>query len=57
MTTSIKTHSLSLSQRAAAGVVCIFVGFSAIFTVGLSHMTFAHNAAHDTRHALGFPCH
>lgn len=57
MTTLTKTQSLSISQRLAAGLVCIFVGTSAIFTVGLSHMAFAHNAAHDTRHALGFPCH
>jgi cobalt transporter subunit CbtB len=25
--------------------------------VGLSHIDIAHNAAHDTRHSAGFPCH
>jgi len=48
---------ISLSQRLAAGLVCIFVGATIVYTVGLSHVVFAHNAAHDTRHALGFPCH
>jgi cobalt transporter subunit CbtB len=28
-----------------------------IFGVGLSHSDRLHNAAHDTRHAIGFPCH
>ena len=49
--------SLNVSQRMAAGVICLFLGASLVFTVGLSHMSFAHNAAHDTRHAIGFPCH
>jgi cobalt transporter subunit CbtB len=40
-----------------AGLVCIFVGATLVFTVGLSHLSAAHNAAHDTRHAIGFPCH
>ena len=57
MTTAVRTVTLSLSQRVAAGLVCIFVGAMLIYAVGLSNMTFAHNAAHDTRHALGFPCH
>jgi cobalt transporter subunit CbtB len=52
-----KSQPLSLSQRMAAGLVCLFIGSTIVFTVGLSHMTFAHNAAHDTRHTLGFPCH
>ena len=49
--------SLSVSQRMAAGVICLFLGAFLVFTVGLSPMSFAHNAAHDTRHAIGFPCH
>ena len=28
-----------------------------LFAVGFSPMQAAHNAAHDTRHALAFPCH
>ena len=57
MTTTANTISLSVSQRMSAGLACLFIGATLVFTVGLSHMTVAHNAAHDTRHAIGFPCH
>jgi len=57
MTTTTLNGSISISQRIAAGLVCVFLGASMVYLVGLSHMTTAHNAAHNTRHALGFPCH
>jgi cobalt transporter subunit CbtB len=28
-----------------------------LFGVGFSNLSIAHNAAHDTRHAMVFPCH
>ncbi len=57
--TTVKTSTVSLgvSQRVAAGAVSLIVGAFLVFTVGLSPMSVAHNAAHDTRHAIGFPCH
>ena len=57
MTARITTISLPLSQRIAAGFCLLFVGGSLFFAVGLSGMAAAHNSAHDTRHAIGFPCH
>ena len=57
MTAIAQSQSLSISQRLAAGLVCIFVGLSVVYAVGLSNIAVAHNAAHDTRHSLGFPCH
>jgi cobalt transporter subunit CbtB len=50
-------HSISLSRRVAAGLALLFVGATLLFAVGLSDMAVAHNTAHDTRHAIGFPCH
>jgi cobalt transporter subunit CbtB len=41
----------------AAGLALLFIGLTLTFAVGLSNMAVAHNAAHDTRHAIGFPCH
>ncbi len=42
-----------LMQLALAGVLGFFiVGF-----VGFSHMEVVHNAAHDYRHSMAFPCH
>lgn len=57
MTTRTNTIQVSVSQRVAAGLAVIFVGATLLYTVGLSPMALAHNATHDTRHAIGFPCH
>ncbi|MDE2384416.1 MAG: CbtB-domain containing protein [Alphaproteobacteria bacterium] len=60
MTTRILTNSASIarvSDRLKAGLACLFIGVSMVFTVGLSQIDAVHNAAHDTRHAIGFPCH
>ncbi|MEI7600241.1 MAG: CbtB-domain containing protein [Aestuariivirga sp.] len=51
------TTSLTASKRLAAGFALLFVGITLTFAVGLSSMAVAHNTAHDTRHAIGFPCH
>jgi cobalt transporter subunit CbtB len=55
--TSSSLSSLSVSRRLAAGFALLFVGATLTFAVGLSSMAVAHNTAHDTRHAIGFPCH
>ncbi len=57
MTTKTLATQVAIPLRVIAGLVCLFIGASAIFMVGLSEMSVAHNAAHDTRHAIGFPCH
>ena len=31
--------------------------FVILFGVGFAPMDLAHNAAHDTRHSVAFPCH
>jgi cobalt transporter subunit CbtB len=49
--------SISASRRLAAGLALLFIGATLTFAVGLSNMAVAHNTAHDTRHAIGFPCH
>lgn len=54
--TTVST-SLAFSKRIVAGIACLMVGASLVYAVGLSHLAVAHNAAHDTRHAIGFPCH
>ena len=49
--------SFSLSQRLLGGLSVFLFGGFLIFGVGLSHSDRLHSAAHDTRHAIGFPCH
>ena len=57
MTTSVLNGQVSVSQRVQAGIICLFLGAGIVFGVGFSSISFAHNAAHDTRHSIGFPCH
>lgn len=49
--------SLSVSQRLVAGVLALFLGLVLVGGVGFASDMAVHNGAHDTRHALGFPCH
>lgn len=49
--------SLTISQRLVAGISAMVFGGILVFGVGLAHADRLHNAAHDTRHAIGFPCH
>jgi len=44
------TKHLQLLTAAALGTVMLFA-------VGFAPMDMAHNAAHDTRHSVAFPCH
>jgi cobalt transporter subunit CbtB len=57
--TAIDTSSVRVwaaTDRWAAAAVLLF-GLFMLYGVGFSTMPAAHNAAHDTRHANGFPCH
>jgi cobalt transporter subunit CbtB len=57
-TTSVSAVSgLSLSQRLIAGLLALVLGFVLLGTIGFASDMRVHNGAHDTRHALGFPCH
>ncbi len=56
-TRTVSTSSVSVSQRLVIGAICLFLGSFMVFGVGLAQDANLHNAAHDTRHAIGFPCH
>jgi cobalt transporter subunit CbtB len=38
-------------------IAVLFLGTTVLYFVGFSPFQRTHNAAHDTRHANGFPCH
>jgi cobalt transporter subunit CbtB len=57
MTATTHVRSISISQRIVIGFASLFLGSALIFGVGLAQDERMHNAAHDTRHAIGFPCH
>ncbi len=56
-TRTVSSASVSVKQRIIIGVASFFVGSFLVFGVGLAQDARLHNAAHDTRHAIGFPCH
>jgi len=47
----------SIGSDTLAAVFAALLGVFVIWAVGFSHIDVAHNAAHDTRHSAGFPCH
>ncbi|MGI9462598.1 MAG: CbtB domain-containing protein [Aestuariivirgaceae bacterium] len=56
-TNQIALQQVSIKQRVIAGLVCMTLGLGMIVGVGFAGAHTMHNAAHDTRHAVGFPCH
>ncbi|MGF1630253.1 MAG: CbtB-domain containing protein [Kiloniellaceae bacterium] len=55
--TTSQTHtSISQSRRMIAAATLLF-GLGLVFVTGFAHSATIHNAAHDTRHAMAFPCH
>ncbi|RME16971.1 MAG: CbtB-domain containing protein [Alphaproteobacteria bacterium] len=58
MTTAIKTTTATRADSNLASIVAVFViGATLLFSAGLAQATALHDAAHDTRHAMAFPCH
>lgn len=55
--TRTTTISATRSQTLIAASMALFLGVFMIWGVGFSETAAAHNAAHDTRHSNGFPCH
>lgn len=48
---------VAINETLKARILAVVFGTAILFVVGFSHSTIVHNAAHDTRHALAFPCH
>jgi len=44
-------------SRIAPAVLAMLLGLFVVGVAGFSHIDAVHNAAHDTRHSNGFPCH
>ncbi len=62
MTTNTTTApDIGIGARADAGLATIlfvaFIGVTLIFAAGFANAAVMHDAAHDTRHSIGFPCH
>ncbi|MBA5778513.1 CbtB-domain containing protein [Stappia sp. F7233] len=58
--TAISAVSVKGRARAdvlKAAMLALVFGFGLVYATGFAHPNVLHNAAHDSRHALGFPCH
>jgi cobalt transporter subunit CbtB len=49
--------SKAVSERLVAGFAALFLGAFFVWGAGFASSATLHDAAHDTRHAYGFPCH
>jgi len=52
-------HAVSAltTSRAISIFAAALLGIFIVGGVGFSHIMAVHNAAHDYRHSMGFPCH
>ena len=61
MTDTTKAVALSAQSTVATDLVSLTlaaaVGLGLLFAAGFAHSAVMHDAAHDQRHALAFPCH
>lgn len=57
----LATHAPAGRAAAAnprlAAAAALLLGLAVVFTTGFAGSATLHNAAHDTRHAMSFPCH
>lgn len=56
-TSAVTTSSSILSSLVAQRLIAAAIGAFIVGMVGFSHMSVAHNAGHDYRHSMAFPCH
>ncbi len=60
MSHSIQSQTLThtkISSKNSQILVSALLGLVILATVGFAPVEVIHNAAHDTRHSSGFPCH
>jgi cobalt transporter subunit CbtB len=51
------TLSVGRADTLKAALIAAMLGVGLVFLTGFAHTLVLHNGAHDTRHALSFPCH
>jgi cobalt transporter subunit CbtB len=53
----LRSHATVVWSDVGAAAAVFFVGVALILTVGFASIGAVHNAAHDARHSVSFPCH
>lgn len=49
--------SITMSKVLGPVLAMAVIGTSLVYAAGFAHSEALHDAAHDVRHATGFPCH
>ena len=57
MTTSTPVKSTALCKAIGPVLLMLALGMALMFVAGHAQSAALHDAAHDVRHATGFPCH
>lgn len=52
-----KTIQAAKIETLKAASLAFLLGVLLIYGIGFSHIEAVHDLAHDSRHALSFPCH
>jgi len=54
---STTLSGISVKERTMVGLTVLVFGLFLTIVSGFAGSSVLHNAAHDTRHSVGFPCH
>lgn len=55
--TTARGTAVARSQTVHAAVLAALIGLGIVYLVGFAQPSLLHNATHDSRHSLAFPCH
>lgn len=50
-------HGAAVRTPKLIAVLAVTIGLAIVYVTGFASSATLHNAAHDTRHAMAFPCH
>ncbi len=56
-TAAIRSFAPSKVETLKAAFVALALGLGLVYAAGFANSEGVHDAAHDSRHALSFPCH
>ncbi|WP_424363052.1 CbtB domain-containing protein [Methylocystis parvus] len=56
-TVAVRSLATSKIETLKAAFVALVIGLGLVYGAGFANSESVHDAAHDSRHALSFPCH
>ena len=55
--TLVAAAPVARTEVLKAALAAFIVGIGLVYAMGFAHPSLLHNAAHDWRHGMNFPCH